>query len=183
MIPKVWVHYESKGEVNEGQWCWMSTKGSNRILIGCLMYLTAKSPGILYDVNGLSLFLNSSSELHIQAVKIVLTYVKGTRGYGINLENAKILKFKDFLTVIVVVLMKAWKVKLQGIFFVFGAGCFSWCSKNMRLLFNQLKRQNSLLLHLRSINLMYKEILFAISGWRWRKARNIWGKASFRWYF
>ncbi|XP_022756254.1 uncharacterized protein LOC111303965 [Durio zibethinus] len=47
-------------------------------LVGCLLYLTATRPEIMYAVNLLSRFIQSPSELHFKAAKRVLRYVKGS---------------------------------------------------------------------------------------------------------
>ncbi|KAH0772386.1 hypothetical protein KY290_012557 [Solanum tuberosum] len=81
-------------------------EGSYRSLIGCLMYLTTTRPYILYVVSVLSRFLNSPSELHMQAAKRVLRYVKGTMDYGVKFSKCKNFKLQGFLTLIGVLLLK-----------------------------------------------------------------------------
>lgn len=54
-----------------------------RSLVGCLMYLTATRPDILHVVSVLSRFLHCAREVHLQAAKRVLRYIKGTVDYGI----------------------------------------------------------------------------------------------------
>ena len=75
-------------------------------LIGCLMYLTATRPHILYDLSVLSRFLNSPSELHIQDAKRVLRYITGSMDYDMK--------------------------STSGYGFIFGAGYVSCCSKKKR---------------------------------------------------
>lgn len=53
-----------------------------RSLVGCLMYLTATRPDILHVVSVLSRFLHCVREVHLQAAKRVLRYIKGTVDYG-----------------------------------------------------------------------------------------------------
>jgi len=48
-----------------------------------LMYLTSTRPDIMFVVNLLSRYLAHPTELHLQAVKRVLRYIKGTLSYGI----------------------------------------------------------------------------------------------------
>nr|GMD66941.1 Retrovirus-related Pol polyprotein from transposon TNT 1-94 [Ipomoea batatas] len=55
-----------------------------RSLIGCLMYLTATRPDIMYAVSVLSRFMNCASESHFKAGKRVLRYVKGTLSFGVK---------------------------------------------------------------------------------------------------
>ncbi|KHN31733.1 Putative mitochondrial protein, partial [Glycine soja] len=54
-----------------------------RSLIGCLIYLTATRPDILFAVSILSRFMHCASEVHLQAAKRVIRYVKGILDYGI----------------------------------------------------------------------------------------------------
>ena len=97
-------------------------------MIGYLMYLTATRPHVLYDLSVLSRFLNSFSELHIQAAKRVLKYITGPMDYDMK--------------------------STSGYGFIFGAGYVSCCSKKKeRLLLNQLQQQNSLLLQHQAIKL------------------------------
>ena len=49
-----------------------------RSLIGCLIYLTATRPDILFVVSILSRYMHCASEVHLQAAKRVIRYVKGT---------------------------------------------------------------------------------------------------------
>ena len=59
-----------------------------RSLIGCLMYLTATRPNILYVVNLLSRFMHCASELHFKTAKRVLRYIKGTIDYGVMFKRS-----------------------------------------------------------------------------------------------
>ena len=52
-------------------------------LIGSLMYLTATRPNLMYVVSLMSRFKASPTELHLQATKRVLRYLKGTIDLGI----------------------------------------------------------------------------------------------------
>ena len=55
-----------------------------RQLIGSLMYLTATRPDLMYVVSLMSRFMASPIELHLQATKRVLRYLKGTIDLGIK---------------------------------------------------------------------------------------------------
>lgn len=52
-----------------------------RSMIGCLMYLTATRPNIVHVVSLLSRYMHCASEIHLQAAKRVVRYIKGTSGY------------------------------------------------------------------------------------------------------
>ncbi|KAK5844970.1 hypothetical protein PVK06_001118 [Gossypium arboreum] len=63
-----------------------------RSLVGCLLYLTATRPDIMYVVTLLSRFMHCCDILHIKVAKRVLRYVKGTLNHGVKFEKAKQLK-------------------------------------------------------------------------------------------
>ena len=54
-----------------------------RGMIGSLLYLTASRPDILYSVCICARFQSNSKESHIQAVKRIIRYLKGTSSLGI----------------------------------------------------------------------------------------------------
>ena len=58
-------------------------------MIRCLMSLTAKRLDIMYAISLLSRYMHCVSEIHFQAAKHVLRYVKGTIDYGIKFSQVK----------------------------------------------------------------------------------------------
>lgn len=50
--------------------------------VGCLMYLTATWPDLVYSASILSKFMSKPNELHLQAVKRMLRYLKRTLEFG-----------------------------------------------------------------------------------------------------
>ena len=52
-------------------------------IVGSLMYLTATRPDIMYSVSLISRYMAKPTELHLQAAKRILRYLKGTFDYGI----------------------------------------------------------------------------------------------------
>jgi len=64
-----------------------------RSLIGCLMYLTATRPDIMFPVSVLSRFLNCASELHMVAAKRVL---RCTLSYGIKFCRVQEFKLQGY---------------------------------------------------------------------------------------
>ena len=58
---------DGKAKVDESEY---------RSLVGCLMYLTAIRPNIMYDVSVLSRFMSYANEYHLRAAKRFLRYVK-----------------------------------------------------------------------------------------------------------
>nr|KYP31214.1 Retrovirus-related Pol polyprotein from transposon TNT 1-94 [Cajanus cajan] len=59
-----------------------------RSLIGCLMYLTAIRPDIMFDVSMLSRFMHCASEVHLQAANRIVRYIKGTVDYGVKYTHS-----------------------------------------------------------------------------------------------
>ncbi|XP_020208976.1 uncharacterized protein LOC109793918 [Cajanus cajan] len=98
-----------------------------RSLIGCLMYLTATRPDIMFAVSILSRFMHCASEVHLQAAKRIVRYVKGTVEYGIKYSHSQIFQFHGFSD-------SDWGGSVDdmksttGYCFSFGSGVFSWCS-------------------------------------------------------
>ncbi|GJT03883.1 retrovirus-related pol polyprotein from transposon TNT 1-94 [Tanacetum coccineum] len=52
-------------------------------IVGCLMYLTSTRPDLMYGVSLVSRYMNRPTELHLQAIKRILRYIKGTLEYGV----------------------------------------------------------------------------------------------------
>jgi hypothetical protein len=103
-------------------------EGQYRSLIGCLMYLTATRSDIAFAVSLLSRFMHCASELHLQAAKRIVRYVKGTISYGIKysyLQNFMLHGYSDSDWAGSVDDMKS----TSGYCFSFGSGMFSWCSR------------------------------------------------------
>ncbi|KAG8477669.1 hypothetical protein CXB51_027663 [Gossypium anomalum] len=67
-----------------------------RSLVGCLLYLTATRPDILFAVSMLSRFMHCCNVQHFQAAKRVLRYIKGTLDYGVLFNKAETLKLKGY---------------------------------------------------------------------------------------
>lgn len=99
-----------------------------RSLIGCLMYLTATRPDIMFVVSLLSRFMNCASEVHFIAAKRILRYVKGTTDYGIKYSCCHDFQLQGFSD-------SDWAGSVEdmrsttGFCFSFGSGIFSWSSK------------------------------------------------------
>jgi len=67
-------------------------------IVGCLMYLTVTRPDLMFVVCLASRFMADPTELHMQIVKRVLRYVKGTLEFGILYKrrgDAKLLAYTD----------------------------------------------------------------------------------------
>ena len=99
-----------------------------RSLVGCLMYLTATRPDILYAVSLLSRFMHCASELHFKAAKRVLRYIKGTTNFGVTFRRSNEVSLHGFSD-------SDWAgscddmKSTSGYLFNLGSGNFSWNSK------------------------------------------------------
>ncbi|XP_014632947.1 uncharacterized protein LOC114420512 [Glycine soja] len=103
-----------------------------RSLIGCLIYLTATRPDILFAVSILSRFMHCASEVYLQAAKRVIRYVKGTLDYGIMYSlshNFKLHGYSDSDWTGCIDDMRS----TSGYCFSFGSGVFSWCFKKQEV--------------------------------------------------
>ncbi|CAL5403595.1 unnamed protein product [Camellia sinensis] len=108
-------------------------EGLYRSLTGCLMYLTATRPNIMHAVSLLSRFMHCASEVHFQAAKRILRYIKGTVNYGIKFTHCSDFKFHGFFN-------SDWGGSIDdmrsttGFCFSFGSGMFSWCSRKQEII-------------------------------------------------
>jgi len=99
-----------------------------RSFIGCLMYLTATRPDILYAVSVLSRFMHCPSEVHLQAAKRVVRYIKGTITYGVKFQKSQPVKLCGYSD-------SDWggseddAKSTSGYCFSLGSGIFSWSCK------------------------------------------------------
>lgn len=67
-------------------------------MVGCLMYLAATRLDLMYVINLVSRFMGSPSEHHMQVIKRVLRYVKGTMDFGVMYKrngNEKLVAYSD----------------------------------------------------------------------------------------
>jgi len=60
------------------------------------MYLTATGPDIMHSVSLLSRYMHCVIEIHFQAAKIILRYVKDTIDYGISFNKVESLSFHGY---------------------------------------------------------------------------------------
>ena len=58
-------------------------------MVSSLMYLTATRPDLAFVVSLISRFMERPTELHQQAVKRVLRYIKGTTELGISYQRGE----------------------------------------------------------------------------------------------
>ncbi|KAG8497019.1 hypothetical protein CXB51_008248 [Gossypium anomalum] len=102
-----------------------------RSLVGCLLYLTATRPDILYAVGLLSRFMHCCNGAHFKAAKRVLRYVKGTLNFGVKFGRSKELKLVGYSD-------SDWPSSVDDMkstssyFFSLGSSVFSWSSKKQQ---------------------------------------------------
>jgi hypothetical protein len=103
-------------------------EGYFRSMIGCLMYLTATRPDILFAVSILSRYMHCASVMHLKAAKRVIRYIKGTIDFGVKFKNCQNFKLLGFSN-------NDWGGSVDdmkstsGYCFSLGSGVFSWNSK------------------------------------------------------
>ncbi|XP_015161604.1 uncharacterized mitochondrial protein AtMg00810-like [Solanum tuberosum] len=100
-----------------------------RSFIGCLMYLRATRPDILYVVGILSRFMHCPSQVHLQAAKRIVRYIKGSITYGVMFQKSQPMNLCGYSD-------SDWcgpeddAKSTSGYCFSLGSGIFSWgCKK------------------------------------------------------
>jgi len=58
-------------------------------MVGSLMYLTATQPDLMFVVSLVSRYMEQPTELHLQVLKRVLRYLKGTSDFGIFYKKGR----------------------------------------------------------------------------------------------
>ena len=66
-------------------------------MIGSLMYLTATRPDLMYSICLISRYMKRSTEIHLQAAKRILRYLKGTTELGIAYKRGGEEEFMGFV--------------------------------------------------------------------------------------
>ncbi|KAF5480179.1 hypothetical protein F2P56_000945 [Juglans regia] len=59
-----------------------------RSFVGVLQYLTITRPDLAHSVNSVSQFLHAPTDVHFQAVKRIIHYVKGTLHFGLKFTSS-----------------------------------------------------------------------------------------------
>ena len=104
-----------------------------RTLIGCLMYLTATRPDIMNATSILSRYMHCASEIHFQAAKRIVRYIKGTIDYGLKfcqVKNSILHGYSDSDWANCVDDMRS----TSGYCFSFGSAIFLWSSKKQEVI-------------------------------------------------
>ena len=67
-----------------------------RNIVGALQYCTITRPDISFSVNKLCQFMQSPTDLHWQAVKRLLHYLKGTTSFGLSFHSSSDLQLTAY---------------------------------------------------------------------------------------
>ncbi|KAJ8646671.1 hypothetical protein MRB53_008419 [Persea americana] len=97
-------------------------------LVGSLMYLTATRPDMMFVTCLISRYMAKPMELHLQAAKRALRYLKGTVNYGIHYKkggDGELLAFTDSDYAGDMEDRKS----TSGYVFLMNSSAVSWCSK------------------------------------------------------
>ena len=99
-----------------------------RQLVGSLIYLTLTRPDISYVVGVVSRYMSNPKKSHLDAVRRILRYVKGTINFGIlykKTNNCQVMGYcdADYAGDC------GTRRSTTGYFFSLGTGAISWCSK------------------------------------------------------
>jgi len=104
-----------------------------RTLIGCLMYLTTTRPDIMNATSILSRYMRCASEIHFQAAKRIVRYIKGTIDYGLKfcqVKNSILHSYSDSDWASCVDDMRS----TSGYCFSFSSTIFLWSSKRQEII-------------------------------------------------
>jgi len=97
-------------------------------MVGSLIYLTLTRPDISYSVGVVSRYMSNPKKPHLDAVRRILRYIKGTINFGILYK-----KIKDYQIVGYCDADYAGDYDTRrsttGYSFTLGSGVISWCSK------------------------------------------------------
>lgn len=97
-------------------------------IVGNLLYLTATRPDIMFSVSLISRYMSKPTEMHLQAAKRILRYLKGTTSYGIfykkgGEENLLAFTDSDYAG------DEDDSKSTSGYVFLLSSGAVSWMSK------------------------------------------------------
>ncbi|XP_071734160.1 secreted RxLR effector protein 161-like [Rutidosis leptorrhynchoides] len=99
-----------------------------RQMVGSLIYLTIIRPEIAYSVGIVSQFMQCPTNVHIDAAKRILRYVKGSIGHGLWYKKCDNVLLKGFVDA-------DWvgdandRHSTSGYYFNMSSVVISWCSK------------------------------------------------------
>jgi hypothetical protein len=97
-------------------------------LVGILMYLTATRPDMMFVTSLIRRFMAKPTELHVQAAKRALRYLKGTVNYGIPYKKDEddglfAFTYSDYAGDV------EYRNSTNGYVFLLSSGAVTWSSK------------------------------------------------------
>lgn len=99
-----------------------------RQIVGSLIYLTISRPDIAFAVGVVSRFMQKPRKTHLEAVKRILRYVKGTIDWGLFYKNGVQSKVSGYCDADYAGDHDTRR-STTGYVFNLGSGAISWCSK------------------------------------------------------
>ncbi|CAL2268742.1 unnamed protein product [Prunus armeniaca] len=99
-----------------------------RTVVGSLIYLTNTRPDIVHVVSVVSRFMSDPSNHHFVAVKRILRYIQGTKGYGIRYTQEKKAQLVGYTDSDWAGAIDDRKSNSRHVFFL-GSKVISWSSK------------------------------------------------------
>ncbi|GAA0176324.1 transmembrane signal receptor [Lithospermum erythrorhizon] len=99
-----------------------------RQIVGSLIYLTLSRPDIAFAVGVVSRFMQNSRKPHLEAVRRILRYVKGTVDWGLFYEKGVECKVNGYCDADYAGDHDT-RCSTTGYLFNLGSGAISWCSK------------------------------------------------------
>ncbi|XP_019105476.2 uncharacterized mitochondrial protein AtMg00810-like [Beta vulgaris subsp. vulgaris] len=100
-----------------------------RQLVGSLIYLTLTKPDIAYAVSVISRFMQKPVKRHLEAVRRILRYMKGTIDYGILYRNNKEIEVVEYCDADYAGDLDTRR-STTGYVFNLGTGAVSWCRRD-----------------------------------------------------
>lgn len=99
-----------------------------RKLVGTLVYLTLTRPDISYAIGVMSRFMQNPKKPHLEAVRRILRYIKGTLGYGVMYKKGDECKLVGYCNADYAGDHDTRRSTTRYVFML-GSGAISWCSK------------------------------------------------------
>ncbi|XP_057526261.1 secreted RxLR effector protein 161-like [Amaranthus tricolor] len=96
--------------------------------IGNIIYLTLTRPDITYEVSVISQFIQKPKKPHMEAIKRILRYVKGSIDYGFLYRNDIYFEVTGYCDADYAGDLNTRR-STTGYVFNLGSGAVSWCSK------------------------------------------------------
>lgn len=101
-------------------------------LVGSLMYLTFTRPDLMYGVSVISSYMKRQTEMHLNAAKRILRYVKGTIDYGVFYKSQEDSAFVGFTNSDYAGGIDDRK-STSGHVFMLNFGAITWSSKKQQI--------------------------------------------------